>query len=237
MTQPPGDPEFVIDAFVAQPERPALHSAVRLLTFFLKSASASPQAFKLNLRGHPGSASPGEEPGVVILSLLDELTAPNAPLADTAVHWKQRISALMEETARPIFLCTIFRHVPSPGDASAGAHASRLRERIRRLNLLALELSQATGANVIDVDRTLAHFGARLLQTDFSLRGRLAPVVAGEIIAGTLLNAGLDDFVDAAALEKARRAHGGMRGIALRLQNHLATQARAATPETSHAAG
>jgi hypothetical protein len=42
-------------------------------------------------------------------------------------------------------------------------------ERIRRLNLMAAELSQATGANVIDIDGVLAFIGALPLGTDYLL--------------------------------------------------------------------
>jgi hypothetical protein len=129
-------------------------------------------------------------------------------LADIAADYHRQVAALA--AAGPVFICTIFRHVPPAIDRAWTI------ERIRRLNLLALQLSQGTGAGIIDIDRTLADLGARSLQTDYLLTGPLGPYVAGDVVAMALLTAGLDDVFDVALLEKALAAHGGAAGIARR---------------------
>jgi hypothetical protein len=67
-------------------------------------------------------------------------------------------------------------------------------ERIRSLNLLAAELSHDFDINIIDLDRSFAHFGGRSLGTDFNLRGDVAVFAAKHVITSTLFAAGLDGF-------------------------------------------
>ena len=90
-----------------------------------------------------------------------------------------------------IFLCTVLRHVTR----SEGADQAELKRiRIRRLNLLAAELSRETGAYVIDLDRSLADIGASKLQTDYRLNGQYAAEVAAKFMALAVISAGLDAF-------------------------------------------
>jgi hypothetical protein len=89
-----------------------------------------------------------------------------------------------------VFLCTIFRHVAS-GDS---VEQSRL-IRVRRLNLLAAELSRETGLFIIDIDRSLADIGAKKLHTDYRLNGQYASEAAAKFIALAVLSAGLDNYV------------------------------------------
>jgi hypothetical protein len=113
-----------------------------------------------------------------------------------------------------VFLCTLFRHVPPFSEAEGGeARRLWLRQRIRRLNLLATDLSYSTGINIIDLDRTLAHLGAGPLQTDVRLGGERATAAAADTICGALLAAGLDDVVPEALLNRSQKLHGGLAGI------------------------
>ena len=80
------------------------------------------------------------------------------------------------------------------------------RIRIRQLNLLAAELSQATNLQVIDLDRTLSDIGALTLQTDYRLGGTLAVAAVARCIALTLLTAGLDAHASYEVQEAARAA-------------------------------
>ena len=88
-------------------------------------------------------------------------------------------------------------------------------ERIRRLNLMAIELSQASGANVIDIDGVLAFIGALPLGTDYLLASPIAAAVAGDAIVSALLG-GIPDEALPEGLwhwHKAQQMHGGIRGI------------------------
>jgi hypothetical protein len=89
-------------------------------------------------------------------------------------------------------VCTILRHVP----ASEGHEAAdRTRLRLRRLDLLATELSREYGALVIDLDRILADIGARRLETDYRLGGDPVVSFASNAIAISIVSNALDDFV------------------------------------------
>jgi hypothetical protein len=98
----------------------------------------------------------------------------------------------------PSFVCTVFR--ACEGDAGK-------LERIRRLNVLAAEISHETGCGVIDFDRMFGDIGARTLQTDYRLGGNIAREIAAYTIVRTILAAGLDDLIPDAHLTRARAEH------------------------------
>jgi hypothetical protein len=137
---------------------------------------------------------------IVVTSLVSEV--------DTPERWEhveprlRKIYAGLCERRDPVFICTVLRHTGA-GDS---ALAVRRRIRIRRLNLLAAELSRDYGAFVIDIDRQLADVGARRLETDYTLRGEAAAKLAGNAIAvGIVLN-GLDGFVSVEMQDRAKAA-------------------------------
>jgi hypothetical protein len=101
---------------------------------------------------------------------------------------RSAFKALGEQRA-PVFVCTILRHVGHHEDTES---SDALRIRIRRLNLLAAEISRETGVYVIDLDRVLADIGARRIQTDYRLTGTAAAEMAGHFIALTLVSNALD---------------------------------------------
>ena len=150
--------------------------------------------------------------------------------ADIEARWRHRVDTLMAASAHPVFLCTILRHVARRPEATGEPTRERILKRIRRLNLMIAELSQATGVGVIDIDRTLAHIGARALQTDYRLTGSMGAETAGRVIVSALLDTGLDDLVDLDRLNEARRLdavfetpahardHGGVLGFLHRLR-------------------
>ena len=123
-----------------------------------------------------------------------------------------------------MLLCTVFRHVAPPiGDAGDALPAKR--ERIRRLNLMAIDLSHDTGAGVVDVDRAFSHVGARSLATDHRLTGRAAAEVAAHTIVAGILAAGLDDVVPPDVQERAAQFQGALRDIDQFLARRLASRA------------
>jgi hypothetical protein len=89
----------------------------------------------------------------------------------------------------PLFLCTIFRHVPERRTVGAP-----LLERIHRCNLALLEISRATGAYVVDLDRAFAAVGAMALETDYRLHGTRAKELAAATIVQALRRVTPDDL-------------------------------------------
>ncbi len=114
--------------------------------------------------------------------------------ATAAQNWRRILAGVQQNPDARIFLCNVFRHVPDQPAYCRGA-TEGLAERIRRFNLLAIELSQETGLFLVDLDRTLAQHGARELQTDYRLGGPAAAAVGAQVLVWTLLKAGLDEFL------------------------------------------
>jgi hypothetical protein len=138
---------------------------------------------------------------IVLASLLPEVERTSELWPETERRQRTTFATLAEKGV-PVFLCTILRHV---GRDVAPEAAMPLRVRIRRLNLLAAEISRETGAYVLDLDRVLANIGAQRLGTDYRLEGQYAAEQGGHFIAATLVNYALDATVpvkvqDAAAM-------------------------------------
>ena len=137
---------------------------------------------------HPG-AEPGrqEGPALFLASLRPALDQPDEDLAALEARWRMILSSRAVQEMSAAFLCTVFRC----------ENAERI-EWIRRLNLLAARLSHDTGTNVIDIDRAFAHVGARALLPEAAL------MLAADTMMDTILAVGLDELVDAPALEQMR---------------------------------
>ncbi len=125
------------------------------------------------------------------------------PWAAASAAWRDHVAARLVP-GRPVFVATLFRHVDT------GAPPGTL-HRIRQLNLLAAELSQALGTYVIDLDAALAHAGGLALGADTRLQSPAAIQLAAETIAGALLSSGLDHVLDGAALVSAQAALPALR--------------------------
>ena len=173
-----------ISAFVAPAEAAAVEDAARRL------GEALP--LTVEFASSLDDLGAGAADALTIVSLLPEVEAAlqDWPAAETRLM--RRYGALAALGAERLFLCTVFRHAPAELDDDARI---ALRLAIRRLDLLAVNVSQATGVNVIDLDRALADIGARKLRTDYRLGGALAAEAAGEAIATALLAAGIEDLV------------------------------------------
>ena len=133
---------------------------------------------------------------VIITSLGSEVDVPER-WEDAEPRLRKIYSGLCER-GRPVFICTVLRHT------GAGDSAMRRRIRIRRLNLLAAEISREHGAFVIDIDRKLADVGARRLGTDYTLKGEAAEKLAGDAIAMEVVLNGLDGLVSVETQDRAR---------------------------------
>jgi hypothetical protein len=203
---------IVIDAVVADTERPAIIAACEQLHECLRVAAG--RAWPIELRFRPAAAAivTAPLPTLAIVSLLPDLARGDEPPAERAARWRAALTPLIC-VVPAVFVCTIFRHVAAGGAPEAPADGIRLVERIRRLNLFAAELSHDTGAGVLDLDRVLAHIGARELQSDYRLTSRIAAEVAGHAIVAGLLAVGLDDIVPPDVQQRAQQYQGNLWGI------------------------
>jgi len=211
-------PQINIDVLVTLDiEHPAFQAAVRQLNRRLRVASGAEINVVLNLGKTIPIRQAGQEPGVILISLLGGVAATDLSFDDLAASWWEQISTLMINTDRPVYICTVFRHVPPASESFSRKQRQWLQERIRRINLLAIEISQATGVNVIDLDRAMTYVGAKILQTDFMLSGKLGAEVAGDVIATTLISTALDEIVTSDTLTKAQQISAGIEGVVSRV--------------------
>lgn len=200
---------ILIDAVVDEAERPVLAAAMAQLRDCLAAAGGE-RVWHIGLRFCPSLASIDRQrpPTAIVASLLAETARPDEHIALTEARWRSQLAALDPGLVPAIFLCTIFRAVRGARADRAAAPALALIERIRRLNLMAIELSHDLGVNIVDIDRLFAHIGALDVQSGYRLSGPRAEEVAGYAIVGALLSSALDDLVPGAILERAKQAHG-----------------------------
>jgi hypothetical protein len=201
-----GLPPIRIEAVVDEAEHPALHAAAEQLDESLNRPSEDRREIDLHFSPSLETLVACDPGTVVIASLLPDVSR-DAALPAIESRWRRQLSSL---TTPSIFLCTVFRHVPrGTADASPDARSATL-ERIRRLNLLATELSHDTGAAIIDIDRAFAHLGARALQTGYRLSGVTGAEVAAHTIVLALLSMGLDEAISPEAQQRAIQFHGAL---------------------------
>ena len=199
-----------IEALVDAAERPAVIVAAQLLSEGLGAAAgAGPWPVQLNFRPADGAPVLDPLPTAIITSLLPEAATADEPLAGREARWNAWLTRL-QATGAPVFLCLVFRQV---ADRPRDGGPSPVLERIRRLNRMALDLSHRTGATVIDIDRALAHVGARALASDYRLGSESAAEVAGHTIAWSLLSDGLDTVAPPEIQERARGFLGDLQQI------------------------
>ena len=182
---------IAIAAFVSESERLAVQAATGYLARATSEAADIPWACDSVFCANLETLQKESDAAILVTSFLPELKKISEPWSDVERDIRTAYAALSERGV-PVFICTILRHVGTDcGPEVAGA----LLVRIRRLNLLAAEISRETGAFVIDLDRVLADIGARRLQTDYRLSGSAVAQTAGHAIALTLAENALDAFV------------------------------------------
>jgi hypothetical protein len=202
-----------LQVIVDESERPALLKAKEQLDECLGAASGVSWPTRILFRESISAIDWSEPPTVVIASFLPAATRSEELLPSVEARWRADFGLLAERGVAAIFVCTVFRRVPSERPNALPDDRRRTVERIRRLNLLAAELSHDLGISVIDIDRVFAHFGARALRTDFSLVGMVAAEVAAHTIVSSILAAALDDFIPPNVQERARALLGDLAAV------------------------
>jgi hypothetical protein len=205
---------LAVAAVVDAAERAAVGLAAERLGACLEHATGTSWSVNVRFLDTPADTDV-ERQALVIASLLPELRQLDEPSAMTAARWRAFFKSLPGEGAPAAFLCTIFRHVGSAADRWQNRAPPVAIERIRRLNLLAAEISQATGVNIIDIDRVFAHVGARALRTDYRLGGELATGLAADTIVTTVLTVGLGERLPPDAQDRALAFHAQRSAAAL----------------------
>jgi hypothetical protein len=198
--------EIMLQAVVDDGEQPAVRLAMGRLTSSLTASAGHPVAVRCSfVASHEALERLGED-SIVISSFLPEVANFEEAWSQVEHRLRARYEAL-SGTGAVIFLCTVLRHVARSEGAK---QAERKLIRIRRLNLLAAELSRETGAYVIDLDRSLADIGARKLHTDYRLDGQYACEAAAKFIALAVLSSGLDAHVSFEIQDAAKAIVAGL---------------------------
>ena len=179
-----------INAVVDRNEQAAVSMAATLLEENLSAAAGKPIAVRCQFDLSFDELISPSHAGLIVTSLLPEVANYEESWALVEHRLRKRYQKLAGSDGAVVFLCTILRHVPVRGSSD---HARLIR--IRRLNLLAAEISRETGAFVVDIDRSLADVGASKLATDYRLEGEYASQAAAKFIALAVLSVGLDDYV------------------------------------------
>jgi hypothetical protein len=185
-------PEIIVQAAVDDSEQPGLRLAAERLASSLTTVSGQQVIVRCNFVASHDTLDQSAKDLILISSLVPEVANYDEPWPQVECRLRAKYEALARHEGAVIYLCTVLRHVARSEDAD---QAERKRIRIRRLNLLAAELSHETGAYVIDLDRSLADIGASKLQTDYRLNGQHAAEAAAKFIALALLSGGLDAYV------------------------------------------
>lgn len=214
------DRSISVEAVVADAERPAVIAAGQQLHECLTEASGQTWQIAVRFCASAAAVASRQRPTLVILSLMPDLRRDDEAISQTEARWREALGALMPRVPS-VFLCTLFRHVPATATRDGLAACTALRERIRRLNLLAAELSHDTGALVLDIDRVFAHLGARALKTGYSLAGPRAAEAAGYTIASGVLAGALEELVPPDLRQRARQLRGEPWGIAPYIRRRL----------------
>ncbi|MBM9400292.1 SGNH/GDSL hydrolase family protein [Gluconacetobacter azotocaptans] len=139
-----------------------------------------------------------------IASLTPELGLErlDTPWSEVEQRLRQDYAALCD-SGDPVLITTIFRHIGAQRDPD---RAEAILVRLRRLNLLATELSRAYGLFVIDLDRIFSDVGAVRVMTDYGMDGHDAAELAGHALALGIVDNALDAALPFEAQERVKRA-------------------------------
>lgn len=198
-----------------QVELPPLQQALRQLSAMASQALGHEWGVAFSY-GPPGLPPPPGT-GLVLLSLLHEALPPHAPLPEVAARWHQVVAELAG-LGVPLLLCNLFRHVPPQPFGAEGPARAVMQDRIRRLNLLAVELSHRHAVDLADVDRSLAYLGALPMQTDFLLARGLGTAVAADVITGAILQGEVATLLPDAVAQALPAQHRGHAGVMQRFR-------------------
>lgn len=205
-----------IDAIVAASERPALAAVADQLRDCLSTATGRAWDVAVRFRESFAALDPQELPTWIVASMLPGLAGDEA-MTTIEGRWREQLACVPSQARSSVLLCTIFRHVAVPRCDGQPDARPAIRERLRRLNLMAIQLSHEAGVGVIDIDRAFSQQGARLLQADCSLEGTVAAAAAAHAIVSAILRTARDDVLAPEVQQQALQVHGDLRDLVARL--------------------
>jgi hypothetical protein len=202
--------EIPIYAYVSRAEQVAVQAAARHLDRSIGDPTASGTDRVPIFVNGPEALAQSPLGAVRLISLVPELLRLDGIWSEQETRLRSTLEALTA-AGDPVFIFTVLRHAGHDDDSDL---LYRRRVRIRRLNLLAAEVSRQTGAFVVDIDRVIADIGGRNLEADYRLDSPAAAAIAGCAIALCIVANGLDAFVSFEMQEKAREViSGSMPGV------------------------
>jgi hypothetical protein len=209
-------PPLQLTVAVTEGERDLIVAAANRLSLCLGDGTAP--GWPIRIRFVAPDAPLPPEPSVAILaSLAIDAGRSGDPFESIAAGWRDRIAG-WRAAAQPILLLNLFRHVADANDRPARA------PHLRRLNLLAIELSRQSGAGIVDIDRAFALIGGRTLGSDYRGRGAFTIEVAAQAIVAVLLGC-LDDKVAPDRVQAAGQRNGGREALAAIIARHIGAAA------------
>ena len=192
-----------VGAWLNPAEREAMASAAIRITSALKAATADAATIETEFVSNFGALGATHGPGLTVSSFAAEIEASRRDWPATQARLRLDYGSLTNASERQVFVCTVFRHTPRDLEER---ERSDLLLAIRRLNLLAVELSHETGLQIIDIDRDLADVGGVNIGADYRLIGADSAEAAGYAMASTILAMGLDEWVSPEAQDLAMAA-------------------------------
>lgn len=207
---------IMLEAAVSATERAAIGAAQARLADALSFGSG--EAWTVDVRWCEGIAVVGSDASatIAIASMQLELARTDEPLPAIEARWRAAL-ARAAASVPVVVVCTVLRVVAEPTPPGAGAAETASIERIRRLNRLLLDLSHDVGVRVADIDRALAHLGARTLATDHRLASPAGASAAGWSVALAAIAPALDGIVPPDVQERARKRLGSVSELAATL--------------------
>ena len=185
--------QVLIAACLSSDEQQALSATLDFLRSGLEPEKAT---VSLSLAADLDALVQAPAGTVRLMSLQTQLANLQTPWPEVEEALSRQFAALAE-TGDPVLIATVFRVVDRQLD---DGHARLIR--IRRLNLLATELSREFGAFVIDIDRVFADIGGQALKTDYRLQGQGGAELAGHTLAVGIATNALDAFIPFEAQER-----------------------------------
>jgi hypothetical protein len=211
----------VLDAIVTPAERPALIAASEQLAESLTAATGEGADVRLRFPAALAAIDLGEPPDLVVMSMLADALSAAESITAVESRWRNQLQSFQSSaTTATVFVCTTFRHLARNVSRSDEDGPPSI-ERIRRLNLLAAELSHDLGIAVVDIDRIFAHIGAQNVQADYRMNGAIAAETAAYAIVSSVLASGLDDLIAPDVQERARQHQGKLAQIGTLLNRRL----------------
>jgi hypothetical protein len=128
------------------------------------------------------------------------------------------------------YFLTIFQYLLTASGITSNAVNEMSIKHIRDINLLAFKMSHLYKYLIIDLDLVFTQLGALSTETDYSLKGDFAKLIAADFICTTLMLDNLNIFLGENFENRAHLVFGGIKGFYNRSLKLLTTRMRTEDP-------